>query len=60
MEDESVNTTDLVQTFSYVVFNEGNVTLDMEDPMILASSYMLYKIGEFELYVYVVDFNNSI
>ena len=51
----SDNTTDLVQMFTYANYNEGNVSLDMEDPVILASSYMLYKIGKFAFYV--VDFN---
>ena len=60
MEDGSDNTTNLMQSFSYVIYNEGNASLDIEDPMILASSYMLYKIGEFALYVHVVDFNNFI
>ena len=49
MQEISENTSNLTQTSSYAFQNEGNVSLDVNDPMILVSSYMLYKIGEFDM-----------
>ena len=50
MQGISENASSLAQTFPY----EGNLSLDVKDPVVLASSFMLYKIGKLVLNV-VVD-----
>ena len=59
MQEISENTFNLTKTSSYAFPDEGNISLDVNDPMILASSYMLYEIGKFDLYFAVFNYFSS-
>ena len=56
MEEISDNTSAMTSIFSRAIPHEGNASLDVNDPMISASSYMLYKIGKLDLWFAVFNY----
>ena len=51
MKDISI----LIHNGSYLKFNEGNMSVKV-DPRILATSYMMYKVGKFLAFYYFMLF----
>ena len=49
MDVDQTRSSALIQNISHLYYNEGNVQNDWDNPLVLATYYMTYKIGKFLL-----------